>query len=124
MTTDVFSGYVDDLRVLRAERLLDEANAANPPRAWVSRMVGIVTQAAHEAAMVAGNIFTINGVAVGVDGLKRWLGRTVGGRISDDGEVRTSAGDAARRNRRQAIRRDSAQRAVRERVRSRGRVRS
>jgi hypothetical protein len=101
MTTDVFSGYVDELAPLRAERLLDLANAANPSKPWIDRLISTIQRAAHEAAIVAGSVFTVNGKPVGVDGLKRWFGKVVG-RVADDGEVKSATPNAARAQARRA----------------------
>lgn len=96
MTTDMFSGYVDELQALRAEALLDAANAANPSKPWLDRMIGTIQRAAHEAAIMAGSVFTVNGSPVGVDGLRRWFSRVVG-KVSEGGEVKSANPDAARR---------------------------
>ena len=82
MTVTMFEAYLDELPALRAERLLDAAHAAHPSKAWSDDMIRLIKRSAEGAARQAGALFTVDGKAVGVDGLRRWFRRTIGGGLT------------------------------------------
>lgn len=85
MSIEYFAAMEARIPTVEAERSLHLADAMTYPqmrsedaRRWWSRKVQTITRAAEQAGRSAGSLFMVDGKPVGVDGLRRWLRRTLG----------------------------------------------
>jgi hypothetical protein len=85
MTVSYFEGLESQIPVIEAERMQAAAQAALYPhvtkegarqmwQAWTAQ----IERVGREAAQAAGALFTVDGRAVGLGGLKRWMRKTIG----------------------------------------------
>jgi hypothetical protein len=85
MPSGVFEAYEAQLEPLRAERLLDAAQAASAHlagRAWWDRMVAAANGIVSEVRERARVLFTFNGRPIGTSGgLRQAFGEHVGTRV-------------------------------------------
>lgn len=85
MTVSYFEALEGQMPAIEAERMQNAALAALYPhvtkegaRKMWSGWTEQINRVVREAGVQAGHLFTVDGVAVGVAGLKRWMKRTVG----------------------------------------------
>ena len=86
MTVSVLDAYLEQMPVVRVDRLRDlaeagayaQADGKGRDRIWQAwgRQAATV---ATEATRRAGSLFNVNGKSVGLDGLRRWMKRALGG---------------------------------------------
>ena len=85
MTVSMLDAYLEQIPVVRVDRLRDLAEAGvyaqadqkGRDRIWQSWSRQALT-VATEATRRAGSVFTVNGKQVGLDGLRRWFRQAVG----------------------------------------------
>lgn len=85
MTVSLLDAYLEQMPVVRVDRLRDLAEAGAYGhadgkgreriwQAWSRQAAGVATEAARQA----GALFVVNGKSVGLDGLRQWFRRAVG----------------------------------------------
>lgn len=79
-----FKAYLREMDPIAAERLLDAAQAAGVPYMgekagdWFDKIIARINRDVVEVSQKAEALFTWNGAAVGIRGLKTKLGETFG----------------------------------------------
>ncbi len=89
MTVSLMDAYLEQMPAVRVDRIRDlaeagvyaQADAKGRERLWQawSRQAASV---ATEATRRAGSLFSVNGQSVGLDGLRRWFRKAVGGGLA------------------------------------------
>lgn len=83
MTMSMLEGYLEEMPAVRAERVLEMAEALHPTRASLDRLVAVARGESDEAPSSGSgrrSLFIVNGEPVDARGLRRWFIHTVGRR--------------------------------------------
>lgn len=89
MTVSMLDAYLEQMPVVRVDRIRDLAEAGVYAQAdskgrdriwqaWGRQAASVATEATRRA----GSLFNVNGKSVGLDGLRRWFRRAVGAGVS------------------------------------------
>jgi hypothetical protein len=85
MTVDVFIGMIEEIPLMRAERLLDAAASAHPSKAWfddLGRTLRAAAEDEDDAPVAPRSTFRLNGRPVELADLKGSLAQALGAGFS------------------------------------------